>query len=70
MTAPNPIPEDVSAQENMVVINILPISVNIYSYQIGCFPVISSRGGKYIMVMADYDSGAILVESLTSRSET
>ena len=30
----------------------------------------SSRGRKYIMVMADYNSDAILAETLISRSET
>ena len=70
MTAPNPIPEDFSAQENMVVIKILPISGNISYDQTGLFPVTSIRGGKYIMFMLDYNSDAILSGPLTSRAET
>ena len=37
--------------------------------QTGRFPVTSSRGSKYLMVLYDYDSNAILAEPLTSRSE-
>ena len=54
----------------MIFIKILPISVNISSDQTVQFPVTFSRGGKYIMVMADYDSDAILAEPLTSCADT
>ena len=69
MKAPKPIPEDFGVRANMVFIKILPISGNISSNKTGQFPVTSSRGGKYIMFMVDYDSDAILVEPLTSRAE-
>jgi hypothetical protein len=35
----------------------------------GRFPVNSSRGYKYMLVLYEYDSNAILVEPLTDRSE-
>ena len=70
MTAPNPIPEDVGVRANTVFIEILPISGKISSDPTGWFPVTSSRGGKYIMVVADYNSDVILVEPLTSRAKT
>ena len=37
--------------------------------QTGRFPVTSSRGSKYLMVLYDHDSNAILVEPLTSRNK-
>ena len=54
----------------MVFIKILIISGKMSSDQTRQFPVTSSRGGNYIMVMADYDSDAVLSEPLTSRSNT
>jgi hypothetical protein len=49
-----------------------PIAVtgHIYSDQTGRFPITSSRGSKYIMVVYDHDSNAILTEPLTSRTES
>jgi hypothetical protein len=49
-----------------------PISIigQIHSNQTGRFPITSSRGSKYIMVVYDYDSNAILTEPLTSRTKT
>ena len=37
--------------------------------QTGSFPVISSRGSKYLMALYDHDSNAILAEPLTSHNE-
>jgi hypothetical protein len=45
------------------------ITWQIFSDQTGHFPITSSRGNKYIMVVYDYDSNAILTEPLTSRTE-
>jgi hypothetical protein len=41
----------------------------IYTDQTGRFPTTSSKGNKYIMVLYDYDSNAILAEPMKSRSE-
>jgi hypothetical protein len=41
----------------------------IYSDQTGRFPVTSSRGHKYLFVLYDYDSNAILAEPIKSRKQ-
>ena len=41
-----------------------------FSDQTGQFPTRSKRGNKYIMVMVEVDSNAILVEPLKSRKDT
>jgi hypothetical protein len=41
----------------------------IYTDQTGRFPVTSSRGNKYLFVMYDYDSNAILAEPIKSRQQ-
>jgi hypothetical protein len=40
----------------------------IYTDQTGRFPVTSSQGNKYILVLYDYDSNAILTEPLKTRN--
>lgn len=42
---------------------------HIYSDQTGRFPHTSSRGNKYIMIVYDYDSNAILAEPMKSKAE-
>jgi hypothetical protein len=41
----------------------------IYTDQTGKFPVTSSRGNKYLFVLYDYDSNAILAEPIKSRKQ-
>jgi hypothetical protein len=41
----------------------------IYMDQTGRFPVQSSRGYKYIIILYDHDSNAILAEPMKSRSD-
>ena len=41
--------------------------ITVFSDQTGQFPIRSQQGNKYIMVMAEIDSNAILVEPLKSR---
>jgi hypothetical protein len=41
----------------------------IYTDQTGCFPVISRRGNKYIMVLYDYNSNSILVEPIKNHTD-
>jgi hypothetical protein len=36
----------------------------IYTDKTGRFPVASSKGNKYIMILYDYDSNAILAQSI------
>jgi hypothetical protein len=40
----------------------------IYSDQTGRFPVVSSKGNKYIMILYDYDSNAILAQPIKYRT--
>jgi hypothetical protein len=40
----------------------------IYTYQTGRFPVVSSKGNKYIMILYDYDSNAILAQPIKDRT--
>jgi hypothetical protein len=40
----------------------------IYTDQTGRFPVISSKGNKYIMILYDYDSNAILAQPIKDRT--
>ena len=42
----------------------------VFSDQIGQFPTRSKRGNKYIMVMVEIDSNAILVEPIKNRTDT
>jgi hypothetical protein len=44
-------------------------SGQIYSDQTGIFPIVSSKGNKYIMVLYDYDSNAILAKPIKDRTE-
>jgi hypothetical protein len=40
----------------------------IYTDQTGRFPLISSKGNKYIMVLYEYDGNAILAEPIKNRT--
>jgi hypothetical protein len=40
----------------------------IYTDQTGRFPVVSSKGNKYIMIVYDYDSNAILAKPIKDRT--
>jgi hypothetical protein len=40
----------------------------IYTDQTGRFPVLSSKGNKYIMILYDYDSNAILAQPIKDRT--
>jgi hypothetical protein len=40
----------------------------IYTDQTGRFPVVSSRGNKYIMILYDYDSNSILAQPIKDRT--
>jgi hypothetical protein len=40
----------------------------IYTDQTGRFPVVSRKGNKYIMILYDYDSNAILAQPMKDRT--
>jgi hypothetical protein len=54
---------------NWVYQQAVQVSGQIFSDQMGRFPVTSSKGHQYILVVYDYDSNHILAEPLKSRSE-
>jgi mRNA-degrading endonuclease HigB of HigAB toxin-antitoxin module len=54
---------------NWVYQQTLQVSGQIFSDQTVRFPVTSSKGNQYIMVVYDYDSNHILAEPLKSHSE-
>jgi hypothetical protein len=51
-------------QTHLVYAKVISITGQIYSDQTGRFPVTSSRGNQYIMIVYDYDSTAILAEPI------
>ena len=52
-----------------VYISVYNTRETIFTDQTGKFPTRSQRGNKYIMVMVEIDSNAILVEPMTSRKD-
>ena len=48
---------------------VVEITGRLYTDQTGRFPVTSSRGNKYVMVLYHYDTNAILAKALKSRAE-
>jgi hypothetical protein len=40
----------------------------IYTDQTGRFPVVSSKSNKYIMILCDYDSNAIMTQPIKDRT--
>ncbi len=54
---------------NWVYMQPIQITGQIYSDQTGRFPLTSSRGNKYIMILDNFDSNAILAEAIKSRSD-
>ena len=61
-------PTDVRAN-NLVSFKVVEITGKIYTDQTGKFPITSSRGNKYIMVLYDHDTNAILVEAIKNRPD-
>ena len=60
-------PENVRA--NIVTMKLVELNGKIFSNQTGRFPVTSSKGNKYLMVMYDNDTNAILAEPMKNRSQ-
>lgn len=58
-----------TARTNDIFVATFEPTGQIYTDQTGRFPVPSSRGNKYIMVLYDYDSNAILAEPMKSRND-
>jgi hypothetical protein len=50
-------------------IKTIDVSGKVYSDQTGRFPHASSKGSKYVMVLYDFDSNAILAEPIKNKTE-
>lgn len=61
--------DDQTTRTNNVFLHAFQPTGQIYTDQTGRFPVTSSRGNKYIMLLYDYDSNSITTEPMKSRSE-
>ena len=57
-------------KEQDVFVKTYDVRETIFSDQTGKYPVQSQRGNKYIMVMVEIDSNAILVEPMKSRNDS
>ena len=75
-TKPKPMPLELSntttlrgKKERDVFTRVYDVRETIFSDQTGQFPTRSQKGNKYIMVMVEIDSNAILVELLSSRKD-
>ena len=58
-----------SVRTNWVFMQPIQITGKIFSDQTGRFPFTSSRGNKYVMIVYDFDSNAILAEPMKSRTK-
>ena len=56
-------------KERDVYIKVFEAKNTIFSDQTGRFPVTSNSGNKYIMLMVEIDSNAVLVEPMSSRTD-
>ena len=59
---------DNPSRENLVCMRPVEVSGQIFSYQTGRFPRVSSRGNRSMMVLYDYDRNAILTEPLKNNT--
>ena len=60
-------PENVQA--NIVTMKLVEINGKIFSNQTGHFPVTSSKGNKYLMVMYENDTNSILAKPMKNISQ-
>ena len=64
----NKVDDGIKTGECYFVITSIASTGKIFSDQTGRFPVTSSKGNKYVMIMYDYDSNIILEEATKSRT--
>ena len=69
MTTPHLPLQEHGVQTQMEYLQIVKFTGKVSTDQTLSFPVTSSRGSKYLMVLYNHDSNAILAEPLASRSE-
>ena len=69
MTTPTLPSQEDTVQTQMAYMKTIEFTGKVSTDRTGRFPVTSSRGSKYLMVLYDHDSNVILAEPLTSRNE-
>ena len=69
MTTPSSPSQEPAVRTNFVYTKVVEVTGKIFTDQTGRFPVTSSKGNQYIMVLYDFDSNAILAEPMKNRSE-
>ena len=69
MTTPTLPLQEETVQTKMASLQTIELTGKVSTDQTGRFPVTSSSGSKYLMVLYDHDSNAILATPLTSRNE-
>ena len=69
MTTPLLPLQEPKVQTQMAYLQMVDFTGKFSTYQTRRFPVTSFRGSKYLMVLYDHNSNAILAEPLTSRNE-
>ena len=69
MTTPSPPLSDTCVRTQMAFLQTIDLTGKIYTDQTGCLPVTSIHGSKYLMVLYNHDSNAILVKPLQSQNE-
>ena len=72
MTTPSILPTEPRIRNKMAFLKYIKVTGKISTDQTGCFPITSSRGSKYLMVLYDHGSNAIIAEPLeiAQRSQT
>ena len=70
MTTPSSHLQEPSVRTNSVYTKVVEVTGKTFTDQTGRFPVTSSKGNQYIMVLYDYDSSAILAELMKNRSKS
>ena len=65
----SPIPTTPEPRSNIIFASTIEYTGQIYSDLAGRYPITSSRGNKYLLIIYDYDSNAILAEPLKNRSD-
>ena len=61
------LPDTKGKRENLATLGLVEFTNKVYSDQIGRFPVNSSKGNKYILVLYEQDSNTILAEPLKNK---
>ena len=59
--------QELRRKRNDILIKVYECTDSTYTDQTGQFPIRSSQGAKYVMVMCEIDGNQILAEPMTSR---